>query len=66
MSLELVVISMTCLISLLNLLATILLSNAIFKLMTGGAPRSLMTADDQEKGLVDLPVVDNYDPRFRN
>lgn len=66
MSSELVLISVACLISFLNLLATILLSNAIFKLITGAGSRKLVTDDEPEKGLLDLPAVDNYDPRFRS
>jgi hypothetical protein len=65
MSTELVIISIVCFTSILNLLSTIFLSNAIFKLITIKQTKNVRV-ENLEKGLLELPIVDNYDPRFRN
>lgn len=62
MRIEVILISITCLISLLNLFSTIFLSNALFKVF---APKPrLPKPESPEVGLVDLPEVATYDPRF--
>lgn len=65
MTAELIIVTLCCAFSLLNLFSTILLSNAIFKLLVAKEKKASMSDDlNSDKGLVDIPVVANYDPRF--
>lgn len=66
MSPELIVASFGLAFSLANLLSTIFLSNAVFRLlMTDKNEKNSPVAPPDEKGLVDLREVPTYDMRFR-
>jgi len=62
----------SCFISILNLVAVLFLSNAFFRLMVrerddaSREPVALPRVSPDERGLVDIGTVDNYDPRFRS
>jgi len=67
-NLELILIALGCLVSLLNLLATIFLSNAVFRFLAEDR-NNLHSANPRASakisGLVDVSETPTYDPRFR-
>lgn len=54
----------SCLISFVNLIAILFLSNALFRILSGPTRRPAPSAQE-ESGLVELRDVPTYDPRFR-
>lgn len=66
MSIELVIVSIGCIVSFINLLSTIFLSNAVFRLLTTNRfeQNQERISSQKDVGLVDLPEIPTYDPRF--
>ncbi|NBT57308.1 hypothetical protein EBT16_00835 [bacterium] len=58
-------VSACCLISFLNLIFTILLSNSLFRIVSRLPANSVKSEDFPESGLVDPRPTPTYDTRFR-
>lgn len=64
---EFIIVSVCCFISSMNLLATVFLSNAVFRLLVSSRPqKDSPVIPSKDTGLVDLKEVPTYDPRFKS
>jgi len=64
---EFIIVSVCCFISFMNLLATVFLSNAVFRLLVSSRPqKDSPVIPSKDNGLVDLKEVPTYDPRFKS
>jgi hypothetical protein len=62
-----ILLSVCCLLSLLNTVFIVLLSNSIFRVLAADRNRRrILVKENDEKGLVDLKNSATYDPRFLN
>jgi len=54
----------SCVLSFVNLVAVLFLSNALFRIFSGNSRTSSLPKQN-ESGLVEVREVPTYDPRFR-
>lgn len=62
MDLQSTLVLISCLLSLFNLFATVLLSNSLFKIFA--KPKEGESAPVDSRGLMDVEESGTYDPRF--
>lgn len=55
----------TCLVSVLNLVALVFLSNSLYRILAPDNPPPPPTREKRDTGLVDPAATVTYDPRFR-
>ena len=61
-----ILLSFSCFFSFLSFISVVFLSNAMYRQFKKEEPPIVLEKKNEEKGLLDINFVGNYDPRFNS